>query len=155
MLAVFTDGSAVESNPGPSGSAYIVMRKGKLLCGRGFSTGRGSNNRSELIAAVHGLKAALGFCAKGEDVLLVSDSTYLLQGLAKCSSCTRSGVPNHEQWRRLHGLLRLYAKNRSHCLLYWVRGHNGTNGNMLCDHMANKAATDGLDYVPVQKPRNA
>jgi ribonuclease HI len=127
------------------------MRKGRLLCGRGFYTGRGSNNRSELLAAIHGLKAVLRFWRKSEDVLLVSDSTYLLQGLPKCAISAPRGVPNSNEWKRLHNIMQTYASHGSRCLVYWVRGHNGTHGNMLCDNLARKAAICGKDFVPVQK----
>lgn len=151
MLTVFTDGSSVAGNPGSTGSAYVVVRDGRLLQARGFPTGHGTNNRSELLAAVHGMRVAIGYLAKGEDLLLVSDSQYLLNGLQNCEMYVRERRPNLPVWKMLHGILKLMGRNNSKCLVYWVRGHAGTNGNTLCDKLANSAATNGCDYVPVQR----
>ena len=129
------------------------MRDGKLLKARGFPTGHGTNNRSEMLAAVHGLREAFAYLCKDEDLLLVTDSQYLIGGLRDCAGYVRRKAPNHETWELLLKLLRRLGSNGSKCLVYWVRGHEGTHGNLLCDRMANKAATDGIDYVPVQKTK--
>lgn len=153
MLTLFTDGSSVHGNPGSTGAAYVIMRDGKLLKARGFPTGHGTNNRSEMLAAVHGMREALGVLTKGEDLLLVTDSQYLIGGLRDCESYIRRRAPNYQTWTTLYKLLVRLGANGGKCLVYWVRGHEGTHGNLLCDRMANKAATDGIDYVPVQKTK--
>lgn len=154
MLTVFTDGSCVGGNPGNVGAGYILMRGGRLLGGEGFPCGRGTNNQGELAAVIAGLDAGMGKLAQGEDVLLVSDSQYMLYGLFDIRKRCRSGVPNNDLWAEIRKRLDSLAANGSKCLAYWVRGHTSISGNKLCDKLANSAATYNRRFRPQQKVYN-
>jgi len=151
MLTVFTDGSCVEGNPGKVGGGYILMRDGNLLGGEGFPCGTGTNNRGELEAAIAGLKAGMGKLQQGEDLLLVSDSQYMLDGMLVIYRRCRKDVPNNDLWKRLLKQLNALAENGSRCMTYWVRGHSATDGNKLCDALARQAATHNRRYKPQQR----
>ncbi len=140
-MTLFTDGSCVQGNPGSAGSAYVLARGGKLLECLGFPLGRGTNNEGELTAAACGFEVCLQHANKGEDILLVSDSLYLLQGL---QFADRTGAdpcrPNNRLWRQIYeGLVKLHEHGNV-LRTYWVKGHNGNDGNILCDILARTAA---------------
>ena len=74
-VEIFTDG-ACRGNPGPGGWGAL-LRFGddeKELCGGEAET---TNNRMELMAVIQALSALKRPC----DVILTSDSTYVLKGI--------------------------------------------------------------------------
>jgi ribonuclease HI len=137
-VLIFTDG-ACTGNPGPGGYAAI------LQCGdhrRELAGGfrRTTNNRMELTAAIRALEALKQPCS----VTLVSDSMYVINGIAKgwarnwrAKRWIRAGktVPNWELWRRL---LELCAHHDVR--MQWVEGHTGHAENERCDELAVQGA---------------
>lgn len=134
---IFTDG-ACRGNPGPGGWCAI-LRTGpseKTLSG---ATGRTTNNRMELTAALEGLRALKRPCA----VRLVSDSQYVTDGMKEwVHGWIRRGwrraknqpVVNEDLWRAL-----VEAAAEHDVEWVWVRGHSGHPENERCDRVANQA----------------
>jgi ribonuclease HI len=140
-VVVFTDG-ACTGNPGPGGYGVILQygEHRRELSG-GFR--RTTNNRMELTAAIKALEALKEPCS----VTLVSDSQYVLNGIAKgwapswrAKGWRLSGktVPNWELWQRLRELCEPH-----HIEVQWVEGHAGHAENERCDELAVCAAGSG------------
>nr|BFE96398.1 hypothetical protein GCM10020185_69340 [Pseudomonas brassicacearum subsp. brassicacearum] len=74
-VELFTDG-ACKGNPGPGGWGALLVCKGveKELWGGETNT---TNNRMELMGAIRGLEELKRPC----DVLLVTDSQYVMKGI--------------------------------------------------------------------------
>ena len=74
-VELFTDG-ACKGNPGPGGWGALLVCKGveKELWGGEANT---TNNRMELMGAIRGLEELKRSC----DVLLVTDSQYVMKGI--------------------------------------------------------------------------
>lgn len=143
LLEIWTDGGC-EPNPGVGGWAAIILRGGALekeLSGGERDT---TNNRMELAAAI----AALEFCEPGMEVVVYSDSQYVVNGITKwvpgwkqlgwqrkTKSMGQSVAPlNVDLWKRLDALnaLRLVRWE-------WVRGHAGSQWNERADQLAAQA----------------
>ncbi|MBP1556796.1 MAG: ribonuclease HI [Oscillospiraceae bacterium] len=134
-VEIFTDG-ACSGNPGPGGWGAILRYKGaeKELCGGEKDT---TNNRMELTAAIMALSALKEPC----DVVLTSDSKYLIDGLQKgwakgwrAKGWKKSdGKPalNPDLWQRL-----LELNDTHNITLVWIKGHNEHPENERCDKMA-------------------
>ena len=135
----FTDGGA-SPNPGPGGWGVVILdprtgRTEELSGGEDSST----NNRMELTAAIE----ALDRVQPGEKVELVTDSTYVRQGITQWVSGWKSRgwkrregtrwveVKNVDLWRQLDAL--------SHGVdvsWHWVKGHAGHEHNERADELA-------------------
>lgn len=95
----------------------------------------GSNNRMELKAVVEALTQLTRSCT----IYLFTDSQYVLTGIRSLSSwksagwITKSGteVKNQDLWKDYEALAK---KHR--IMPLWVKGHNGTPMNELCDRLA-------------------
>jgi ribonuclease HI len=92
----------------------------------------------EIQAAIEGLRALKEPCR----VLLVTDSTYLLNGINIYRHAWRvSGwvirrknnrpVPNADLWKMLDELVEQHTVECK-----WVRGHSGSPDNERCDELA-------------------
>lgn len=136
---IFTDG-ACKGNPGPGGYGVILRYAGKEKeLSEGFLST--TNNRMELLAAIMGLSALREPC----DVVLYSDSQYLVNGIEKgwAQKWRRNGWMRTKTERALNAdlwdqLLTLLEKH--HVTLRWVRGHAGHPENERCDRLAVAAA---------------
>ena len=139
-VTIYTDGSCV-GNPGPGGYGIILDYKGhrKEISGGYRKT---TNNRMELLAAIHALAALKEPCC----VTLYSDSEYLVKAMNKRwpYSWWRKGwrrssggksVANPDLWMTLLGLCQ-----KHHVDFCWVRGHDGQAENERCDQLALAAA---------------
>jgi ribonuclease HI len=134
-VELFTDG-ACSGNPGPGGWAYLLRHadSGKEREGSGGEA-RTTNNRMELTAAIEGLNAL----TRPSDVHLVSDSQYLIKGLAewmdgwkaKGWKRGRQEVVNLDLWLALDDLRRRHTIRPM-----WIRGHNSHPENERCDRLA-------------------
>jgi ribonuclease HI len=134
-VVIYTDGAA-EPNPGPGGYGVVLIHGGhrKELSG---GVRRSTNNRMELLAAVHGLRALKTLC----EVTLYSDSRYLVDAMTSGAARkwearewwrnTREKVPNADLWEEL---LHLCATHRVE--FRWLRGHAGIPENERCDVLA-------------------
>lgn len=131
---IFSDGSS-RGNPGPGGWGAILVRAGKVreLGGREDRT---TNNRMEMKALVE----VLALVEKGDDVLVNTDSKYVIQGITSwVSGWKRNGwmtkekkeVLNRDLWEALSNTVE--GKK-----IEWnyVGGHTGIPGNERCDEIA-------------------
>jgi ribonuclease HI len=144
MITIFTDGAA-RGNPGPGGWGAIVATESEVyeLGGREAHT---TNNRMEILAAT----AALESLPKKSEVIIYTDSAYLLQGITrwvigwqKNNWKTSQGedVLNRDLWERL-----LVAnKNLKQSEWRLLKGHAGIPANERCDVIA----TSFADQKPI------
>ncbi|MBT7750951.1 MAG: ribonuclease HI, partial [Porticoccaceae bacterium] len=103
-VEIYTDG-ACRGNPGPGGWGAL-LRFGddeKELCGGEAET---TNNRMEMMAVIQALSALKRPC----DVVLTSDSTYVLKGIQEWmpswkkrgwKTATKKPVKNVDLWKLL------------------------------------------------------
>lgn len=138
-LFAYTDG-ACSGNPGPGGwGVLLVAREGEeTLKTRELSGGEAdtTNNRMELSAAI----AALDALTKPTEVTLVTDSTYVKDGLTKWihgwkrngwKTAAKKPVKNEDLWRELDA-----AVARHSVTWEWVKGHAGHPENERADELA-------------------
>jgi len=138
-LVAFTDG-ACSGNPGPGGWGVLlrategdtVIRERELKGGEAETT----NNRMELLAAIHALEAL----AKPSAITIVTDSAYVKNGITGWlhgwkrngwKTAAKKPVKNVELWQRLDA-----AQNRHDVTWHWVRGHSGHPENERADALA-------------------
>ena len=135
-IELFTDG-ACKGNPGPGGWGALLRFGGieKSLYGGEADT---TNNRMELMAAIEGLKALKEPC----DVLLVTDSQYVLKGVTEWmtgwkrngwKTAAKQPVKNADLWQLLDEQTQRHKINWK-----WVRGHTGHRENEIADSLANR-----------------
>ena len=140
-VEIFTDG-ACRGNPGPGGWGAL-LRFGddeKELCGGEAET---TNNRMELMAVIQALSALKRPC----DVILTSDSTYVLKGIQEWmpswkkrgwKTAAKKPVKNVDLWMLLDDAI------QGHTIDWlWVKGHSGHAENEIADQLANR----GIDEL--------
>lgn len=138
-IAIYTDGGC-RGNPGPGGYGAIVddgEKRTELFGGYRLTT----NNRMELMACI----AALEALKKPADVVLYSDSSYVVNGIGKGWARKWQGqnwmrtkseaAENADLWSRL-----LELCDRHRVQFVWVKGHAGHPENERCDQLATGAA---------------
>ena len=116
------------------------MRDDVLLDAIGIPMGQSTNNRSELTGIIHGLLAASKLACPCEDVLLVTDSMYGVDGFWKARNNAMRRVANHDLWNGIADAVEALVKTGHALQIKWVRGHNGNPGNTRCDRLARDAA---------------
>lgn len=152
MIELYTDGSCPR-NPGPGGWAFCVV-SGEREITRSGAMRDTTNNRMEMIAVIKGLEFLIREGYRGERVLIVSDSQYVVRGLEQWSfTWKRNGwrrkdrdgkmveVMNVDLWPKLHGL----AHDMIRSEFRWQRGHVGHRHNELVDRLAGEAAWDLIE----------
>jgi ribonuclease HI len=144
LITIHTDG-ACSGNPGPGGWGAILQWNGhrKELSGAEPDT---TNNRMELMAAIRALQAIKG---SGKPVRLVTDSTYVKDGLTKWihgwkkngwKTAAKKPVKNAELWMELET-----AAARHDVSWEWVKGHSGDPENDRADELARLAIAQMRD----------
>jgi len=143
-----TDGGCAP-NPGLGGWAYVKqLREGPKVLGGKDTVFRGravhsTNNRMELTAALRGL---LSLQEQGIPVAVVTDSTYLRDGLTSWlpnwkrrgwRTSARKPVENRDLWEALDA-----AAEGLELHWLWVAGHSGHGLNERADAAATAARTD-------------
>jgi len=140
---IFTDG-ACSGNPGPGGWGSIVSIEGGTTVELGGGETETTNNRMELTATIRAIQE-LGPSPSGLDVILFTDSKYVIDGITKWihgwkkngwkSSNSGDSVKNRDLWEELHQVVVDLEKSSS---LKWgyVPGHSGIAGNERCDEIA-------------------
>jgi len=136
QVLIYTDG-ACKGNPGPGGWG-AWLRSGdhakELFGGENPTT----NQRMELTAAIKALQAL----KRPSDVVLYTDSTYVLKGITEwIHGWKRNGwvnsakkpVANADLWRELDE-----ARAPHEIEWKWVKGHAGDEGNERADALANQ-----------------
>ncbi len=137
MIEIYTDGGCI-GNPGPGGWGAVVVRDGERLELSGGDP-KTTNNRMEIMAVIRGLEQT----AAGDEVLVVSDSQYVVNTMTK----GWQRKINNDLWDALD---RLVGERR--VKWQWVRGHNGHPLNEIADKLANTAArAAGVKGRPVER----
>jgi ribonuclease HI len=142
FVEIYTDG-ACRGNPGPGGWAALLRFNGaeKIISGAEEET---TNNRMELMAAIHGLEALSRACS----VKLTTDSKYVMQGITSWlttwkgnnwKTSQKKPVKNVDLWQRLDSSV---EKHRVEWC--WVKGHSGHLENERVDMSANLAIDELL-----------
>ncbi|MBW8822873.1 MAG: ribonuclease HI [Xanthomonadales bacterium] len=138
QIEAHTDGACL-GNPGPGGWAALLRygaRERELHGGEAQTT----NNRMELMAAIHALEALTEDCR----VILHTDSRYVQQGISEwLAGWRRRGwktaggdpVKNQDLWQRLDE-----ARARHQVEWRWVKGHAGDPDNERVDALAREEA---------------
>lgn len=141
MITVFTDGSSVQGNPGLAGGAYVLLRDGKLIESLGVPIGRATNNAGELVAALCGLRAADTHVMDGEEVVIVSDSRYVISSLYKLGELRKDDSrPNIKVLKELSSVVNSILDKGCRVHTKWVKGHGRNSGNKMVDRLARTAA---------------
>ena len=138
-LFAYTDG-ACSGNPGPGGWGVLMraVEGGEIVKQRELSGGEAltTNNRMELLAAIHALEAL----SKPSAITIVTDSAYVKNGITgwmhgwKCNgwkTAAKKPVKNVELWQRLDE-----AQARHSVTWQWVKGHAGHPENERADALA-------------------
>jgi ribonuclease HI len=135
MITIYTDG-ACSGNPGPGGWAWAVAPDGEPHASGGERST--TNQRMELLAALEALRA---YEATGERILIVSDSTYVVncfrQGWWRkweqngWRNAKRQPVANADLWKPL-----VEFEKAGRVEWDWVKGHSGHEMNDLVDALA-------------------
>ena len=140
-VEIYTDG-ACRGNPGPGGWGAL-LRFGddeRELCGGEAET---TNNRMEMMAVIQALSALKRPC----DVVLTSDSTYVLKGIQEWmpswkkrgwKTATKKPVKNVDLWKLLDNAIQGHTIDWQ-----WVKGHSGHAENEIADQLANR----GIDEL--------
>jgi ribonuclease HI len=144
-IAIYTDGGC-RGNPGPGGYGAIIddgEKQMELFDGYRLTT----NNRMELMACI----AALEALKKPADIVLYSDSSYVVNGISKgwarkwrsqnWMRTKSEAAENADLWSRLLELCDVHRVQ-----FVWVKGHAGHPENERCDQLATGAA-DGTDLL--------
>lgn len=133
-ITIYSDG-ACSGNPGPGGWGAILLSGGhrrEINGGEADTT----NNRMELLAAIHALEAL----KRPSQVTLVTDSAYVKNGITGWihgwkrngwRTADRKPVKNAELWQRLES-----AVARHQVEWQWVKGHAGHPLNERADELA-------------------
>ena len=133
-VELFTDG-ACSGNPGPGGWGAILRWNGheRELAGGEAET---TNNRMEMLAAIHGLEAL----KRPSEVVLTTDSQYVMKGITEWlpgwkqrgwKTAAKKPVKNQDLWQRLDTALQRHRVEWK-----WVRGHSGHDENERVDALA-------------------
>ena len=134
---VYTDG-ACSGNPGPGGWG-VVIRRGEHLEELSGGENPTTNNRMEMLAAIHGLE----HLPPDAPVKLHTASTYVKNGITQWihnwrrkNWRTSSGSPvkNVALWQRLDT-----AAKAHNVEWVWVKGHAGIPDNERADELARMA----------------
>ena len=138
-LFAYTDG-ACSGNPGPGGWGVLMraMEGDKIVKERELQGGEAetTNNRMELLAAIHALEA-LG---RSSTITVVTDSAYVKNGVTGWihgwkrngwKTASKKPVKNVELWQRLDD-----AQARHDVTWEWVKGHAGHPENERADELA-------------------
>ncbi len=139
-LVIYTDGGAI-NNPGPGGYGIVICNgEGRRQLSGGFRLT--TNNRMEMTACLVALREVAG---SGRPIVLYSDSSYLVNGIAKgwAQSWRKRGwrksdgsaALNVDLWAELLDLL-----EQENVTFRWVKGHAGHELNEVCDRLAVAAA---------------
>jgi len=144
-VVAYIDG-ACSGNPGPGGWGVLLESgtRRKELHGGEMAT---TNNRMELMAAIQ----ALGALKRKAPITLVTDSTYLKNGIEQWllkwkangwRTSSKKPVKNQDLWRQLDALASNHATTWQ-----WVKGHSGHPGNERADELARLGVARGRQAV--------
>ena len=132
---IYTDG-ACSCNPGKGGWGLVIIRNNKKLEYYG-SEQNTTNNRMEMTAIIQGLSK----CKDDENILLFSDSKYVLKGIKdwmlnwkqnNWKSVKNKPIKNKDLWLIIDGLIQKKVNARFN----WVKAHSNNEYNNRADYLA-------------------
>ena len=134
-IVIYTDG-ACSGNPGPGGYGAVLMVGDYRRELSGY-VAEATNNRMELLAAIHALSALKKPCV----VTLHSDSSYLVNAFERnwldswqkngWKNSRKEAVENQDLWQQLLDLTTKHAVT-----FIKVKGHADNEWNNRCDQLA-------------------
>jgi ribonuclease HI len=136
-FTIYSDGSGTTG--GPAGIGFVAYADGLPFNEGSLPLASATNQQAELLAAAH----ALDSLPEGQDVVLVSDSKYVVRGYTEYLPKwrergwrrRRGPVANLHYWHRL-----IVAVERHRSVRFeWTLGHDGTEGNERADRLAGEA----------------
>ena len=135
-LDFYTDG-AWSSATDMGGWGLVVVEDDEVLETQGGYEPYTTNNRMELMGAIVALEAL----KKPSEVLLISDSKYLVDAIRNkwldswqaknWRTAGKSPVKNVDLWKRL-----IEAMKPHEITFEWIKGHAGHEYNERCDELA-------------------
>jgi len=148
MIHLCTDGSCLTGGyAGYGGWAFYYSYGGKSHQGSGALIDT-TNNRAELYGVIHGLKSVRHTVPTNTQVLLVSDSLYVVNGARswidrwianQWRGSNGEPIKNRDLWEEI-----IRARHGMKLRYQWVRGHNGHEGNERVDRLATQATWDKI-----------
>lgn len=135
LIYLYTDGAA-KGNPGRGGYGAILKSGPHMKeLSEGFRLT--TNNRMELLAVIKGLEAIK---TKGSEVLVVSDSKYVVEAVEKgwLWNWIKIGFKNKKNKDLWIRFVNIYRQHKVR--FQWIKGHNGHAENERCDQLAVAAA---------------
>ncbi|WP_413581842.1 ribonuclease H family protein [Bdellovibrio sp. HCB288] len=141
VFEIYTDGSFKH---GKGAWAYVVSRKGVIVCEGFAAQKKTSSNRMEFQAAIEAIKS-LPANSRG---VLYTDSRVMLEAVEKSERWASNGwvknqgqpIPEVDLIQELHTL------GQAHQIeLRWVKAHSGVEFNERCDELCIRARTKSGD----------
>ena len=138
MTIIYTDG-ACSGNPGEGGWGLIILRDEKVLEYFGCDNNT-TNNRMEMTAIIQGLSK----CKKDEEIILYSDSKYVLSGIKDWmlnwkqngwKTVKNKPIKNKDLWLLIDECI----QNKDNVKFRYVKAHNGDLYNERADYLAKYA----------------
>lgn len=145
-ITIFTDGAS-KGNPGPGGwAAVILLPQEKKVVELGGHEEHTTNNRMELQA---GINALLHIRHLSDDVIIYTDSSYLVQGITTWvkgwikngwTTQGREEVQNRDLWELLAAVMEERTEIKSQTEWKHIAAHSGIPGNERVDVIASSFA---------------
>lgn len=143
-ILIFSDG-ACSGNPGKGGWGAVVALPSGEIHELGLGYDETTNNRMEISGALQALNLVLQkkWHLKCPNILMLTDSTYLIRGITQWvwgwrkkgwKNAQGEDVSNRDLWEEL---MRTVSELKPAELNWqYVRGHVGIPGNERCDEIA-------------------
>ncbi len=151
-ITIYTDGSS-RGNPGPGGWSAIILSEDEVmeLGGREDLT---TNNRMELLGAIHGLKEITKTKGTVLEIEVCTDSQYVKKGMTEWidgwikkgwKSSTKKPVLNQDLWEMLKREEDRLKSSGIKMKWTYVQAHVGITLNERADQIATMCADDAHD----------